>query len=104
MIRKSEDNIALELRYIKYLGRRIAKHLLNEPLPEEYNEVWSKNVEFFREEILQLIQKTRTGVSAQEAREIFKEYYKLWIEVEQNIIKDKESICQLYENLLKDSQ
>ena len=29
------------------------------------------------------------------------EYYKLWLEVETNIVKDKASISQLYESILK---
>ena len=56
---------------------------------------------FFREEISHLIQKVRVGTSEEEMLHISKSYYELWIEIETNIIKDKDSVCQLFENLLK---
>ena len=102
-IRLSNNIREVEVKYLHFLARRLNKHLLNEPLPEDYNEVWPKNVGIFREQITELIQKSRVGVSEEETKALFNDYYQLWIEVEENIVKDKDSVCQLYENILKDS-
>lgn len=48
-----------------------------------------------------LIEQPRIGFSEEQSRELFKEYYLFWIEVEERMVRDKESVCQLYEKLIK---
>jgi hypothetical protein len=56
-------------------------------------------VTFFRIQIRNFIIKERKPLALQ--YQLANKYYKFWIEVEENIVKDKDTVCKLYEELLK---
>lgn len=81
--------------------RRISIHLISDDADQAYYDGWGEKVTFFRIQIRNLIIKDRKDAYLQD--QFLIKYYKLWIEVEENIIKDKETVCKLYEELLKNS-
>lgn len=84
--------------YIRFLVRRINRHVFASPDPE-YNATWSQKVQFFRDEITAIIDKPGLTPRIQEsARETL---YAYWADIETALIKDKESVCQVYEALLQ---
>lgn len=84
--------------YLRFLVRRINKHV-QKTQDEEYNNSWSEKVQYFRDRITHFIDKSRLTSKIQESiREL---YYNYWIDVETSIVKDKASVCQLFEALLQ---
>lgn len=62
IIRLANDPL-IEMRYLCFLTRRINRHLLNENLPEDYQETWGANVAFFRDELCECLHKVRPGAT-----------------------------------------
>jgi hypothetical protein len=60
-------------------------------------------VGFFRDEITALIEKPRVGSPPEEIKQIFRDYYSFWIEVEVRAVRDKEAVCQLFEKLIRET-
>ena len=73
------NNPLIEMRYLCFLARRINRHLLNEPLPDNYQETWGENVAFFREELCESLHKVRAGTTVGEKREISQNFTILWL-------------------------